>query len=289
MLGLLTSAVSAILHFEIFGVSLASLYAGACVVLVTLLVLSYFVPHLAMGLLARKQDLKKKYGAEWALVTGSSSGIGKAIAENLAQQGISVVLVALADKMLDDAHADLTKRYPEVRFVKCGCDLSRPGYMDTIKRVTATLPVSIVANNAGYLLMGFFRQRSAADHLANLECNSVSAVNISHHFYVRMINENRKGCITFTSSAAWYFPAPFVVMYGASKAMMSTFAVNLGIEAKDHGIDVFCVHPSYTRTNLYAKTDKLGILNFFEKFALTPDDVAKVVLRGVGRGTSAWF
>ena len=53
--------------------------------------LSYVLPILAIAVLP-VPDLKKKYGATWALVTGSSSGIGKSLARRLAQQGLNVVV-----------------------------------------------------------------------------------------------------------------------------------------------------------------------------------------------------
>ena len=54
-------------------------------------VLSYLLPIAVIALLP-VPDLKKKYSAEWALVTGGSSGIGKSVARRLAQQGINVVI-----------------------------------------------------------------------------------------------------------------------------------------------------------------------------------------------------
>eukprot|EP00698_Gefionella_okellyi_P005655 TRINITY_DN15128_c0_g1_i1.p1 TRINITY_DN15128_c0_g1~~TRINITY_DN15128_c0_g1_i1.p1 ORF type:complete len:321 (+),score=71.84 TRINITY_DN15128_c0_g1_i1:40-1002(+) len=270
---------------NIFGFTPFDLLSYICIGLVSLSFISYLLPLLIVNLLP-KQNLKRKYNATWAVVTGSSSGIGKAIATRLAGQGLNVVLVALADKLLDDTHEELQKAFSSQQFVKCGCDLSRPGYMDAIKKQTKGLPISIVINNAGYLKMGFFRQLPADMHLAGVECNAVCSVAISHHFYCRMINEGRKGCITFTSSAAGYFPSPFVVLYGASKAFLSSFAQSLSVEAKEHGIDVMAVHPSYTATNLYATQPKLGILNLFAKFAATPYDVADVIINSVGRGLS---
>lgn len=99
-----------------------------------------------------------------------------------------------------------------------------------------------------------------------------------------MCRENRRGCVCFTSSAAGYFPSPFVVMYGAGKAFLSEFAASLAVETKDNGIDIMCVHPSYTATNLYNKSPKLGILELLNKFAATPDEVADVIIQSVGRG-----
>lgn len=68
--------------------------------------------------------MKKKYGATWGLVTGGSSGIGKAIAEKLALQNINVVIVALEDDLLTSTVKELKAKYPKVEFRSVGADLS---------------------------------------------------------------------------------------------------------------------------------------------------------------------
>lgn len=68
-----------------------------------------------------QNNLKKRYDAQWALVTGASSGIGRAIVEKLAGQGINVVMVALDDPLLNDSHKDLCQQYPKLKFIKLGC------------------------------------------------------------------------------------------------------------------------------------------------------------------------
>lgn len=74
-------------------------------------------------------------------------------------------------------------------------------------------------------------------------------------------------------------------MYGATKALVSHFATSLAIEAENHGIDVTVFHPSYTHSNLYASTPKFGVINVLAKFGWTPEDVASVVFKSVGRVT----
>ena len=63
--------------------------------------------------------MKKKYDAKWALVTGGSTGIGKSLTIELAEQGISVVVAALPDKFMGETEAELKKAFPkqEFRFV----------------------------------------------------------------------------------------------------------------------------------------------------------------------------
>lgn len=174
-------------------------------VLVGISLISYLVPNLYLSLVARPQDLRKKYG-DWAIVTGASSGIGRALVDKLASQGINVVLVALGDKMLEITHAELSRKHPGIKLRTVGADLSKDPdrYMHDICAATEDIRITMVFSNAGYLLMGFFEKRDIDAHVANIECNAVAGVRISHHFYSRMIAERNKGCIVFTSSAVWF-------------------------------------------------------------------------------------
>lgn len=65
--------------------------------------------------------------------------------------------------------------------------------------------------------------------------------------------------------------------------MLTQFATSLALEANSRGIDVTVFHPSYTHSNMYAKTPKIGALAVLSNFGWTPDDVADVMLKSVGR------
>jgi NAD(P)-dependent dehydrogenase (short-subunit alcohol dehydrogenase family) len=81
-------------------------------------------------------DLKKKYKAEWALVTGGGTGIGKALSETLAKQGLNVVLVSLPDKFLEETVDELKKKYPNQKFIGVGTKFDhKTDYMTPIIEV----------------------------------------------------------------------------------------------------------------------------------------------------------
>lgn len=187
---------------------LSWLWPTHCLVSGILMFLSlavYLLPNLYFSLVARPQNLRKKYG-DWAIVTGASSGIGRAIAEKLASQAINIVLVALADKALETTHTELNRKYPGIKLRAVGADLSKDPdrYMNDIRAATDDVRVTMVFSNAGYLLMGFFEKRHIDAHVANIECNAIAGTRIAHHFYSRMVEEGNKGCIVFTSSAACF-------------------------------------------------------------------------------------
>lgn len=73
---------------------------------------TYFLPLIVMKLLG-PQDLKKKYQAQWALVTGGSSGIGRAIVDRLALQGLNVCVVSIDDDLLKNTVKELKAAFPK--------------------------------------------------------------------------------------------------------------------------------------------------------------------------------
>lgn len=111
-------------------------------VLFTISLVTYAIPFLAAAVLPI-QDLKAGYDAEWAIVTGGSSGIGKSLAHKLAGQGLNVVIAALADKLLEPALAELRKAHPDRTFISVPVDLAKDGYVDAIKEATKGLTVQV--------------------------------------------------------------------------------------------------------------------------------------------------
>lgn len=174
---------------------------------------AFILPNIYFALFARPQNVRRKYG-DWAIVTGGSSGIGRALVERLLEQGVNVVVVALDNDLLTDTMKELSARYDTVKIRSVGADLTRDPerYMDDIKAATDDIAVSMVFNNAGFICMDYFHKVSIDKHVGLLECNAIAGVRIVHHFYVRMVNEGIKGCICLTSSAVCYMVRYFYAL-----------------------------------------------------------------------------
>lgn len=116
-------------------------------------IVAYLIPQLYC-LIRPVPDLKKRYNAEWALVTGGGSGIGKAIAFKLAKQGLNVVIVSLDDDILKETMKQLQETFPKQTFKSVGCTFS-PGvdYLKKIQDVTKDIDIPIIFNNAGCKLL----------------------------------------------------------------------------------------------------------------------------------------
>jgi short-subunit dehydrogenase len=248
---------------------------------------AYLIPQIYMAY-REVPDLAKKYKAEWALVTGAGSGIGKALAFKLASQGLNVVVVSLDDNFLKETMTALKAKYPSLSFRAVGVNFI-PGsdYMDKIKEATKDIEVPIIFSNAGFMVTGFLETAPIGKLLANMECNATSGINIAHHFVTLLIQKKKTGCIVFTSSIAAAIPTPFSVMYASTKAFISQFAACLHVECKPLGIDVCAIHPSPVASNFYSALDhKVDMIEAAAKSAVTPESVTDDMLKSVG--VCAW-
>lgn len=245
---------------------------------------SYLIPLIILKFMP-VQNLKKKYNAKWALVTGGSSGIGKAIVEKLASQDLNVVIVAVPDKLLEASTNEMRSKFPKLQFISVGVDLSKPDHMNSIIEATKDLDITIVFSNAGYIKTGFFTNGPVEAQLANHNVNATATVTIANYFVREMQNKRLPGCICFTSSPAGFMPCPFSVLYGATKAFVTEFAVSLAAEIKSDGIDVCVVHPSPVASNFYQGAHQLDALMFFKSTATGPEAIANALFSTVGRST----
>ena len=103
-----------------------------------------------------------RYGS-WAMVTGSTAGIGRAFASELAAAGFNVALLARDAGQLQAQCRELASAW-DIEAVAIPCDLGKPDYLPTITAATDALPIAFFVNNAGAASYhGRFLERSAQD------------------------------------------------------------------------------------------------------------------------------
>ncbi|ORZ21202.1 hypothetical protein BCR42DRAFT_488309 [Absidia repens] len=248
------------------------------------------VPYLALVLygayVCKEQDLKKKYNAKWALVTGGSSGIGAAIVRKLAAQGLNVVVVALDDQFLTSFKETIVTEFPQVTFRFVGCDLSDAqgtAYMAAIREQTDDIDVQVVCNNAGFITTGAFADIALGRNMANYNTNVTACLQITHHFLNRLLDRKLKGLVTFTSSSAGFIPNPMSSLYASTKIFLTTFAASLAAEYAEDGIDVLVVHPSPINSNFYSNAGKMSALLSAQKLSSSPSVIADTICCNAGK------
>lgn len=185
-------------------------------------------------------------GAGWALVTGSSSGLGREFARVLAGRGHDLILVARRAERLDELRRELTARYP-IRVEVAAIDLAGDDGLAACRRLLEGRPLEVAVLNAGFGSLGPFASadRDHEDRMVRLNCLAV--VDLARAIVPGMRARGR-GRIIVTSSAAAFHPVPYMATYGATKAFALHFVRALAEELRGTGVGVLAVCPGPTRT-----------------------------------------
>lgn len=191
-----------------------------------------------------------------ALVTGASSGIGRAFAEDLASRGYALVLTARRLDRLESLADELRARHQVAVRVEAAdlADQDAPARLaDTLAR--DGVAVDVLVNNAGYGLAGAFLANSWVDHQRFLQVMLVAVCDLTYRLLPDMV-ERGWGRVINVSSVAALVPSPAGhTMYGASKAFLVRFSEALGAENRARGVHVTAVCPGFTYTEFH---DVLG-------------------------------
>jgi hypothetical protein len=156
-------------------------------------------------------------------------------------------------------------------------DVTAPDAGEVLTAATAGLDVGLVVNNAGGGRPGTFVDSPSEDQLDIIDLNFRAPAAITHAFLDRLRSREHSG-IVFVSSIIGYGPAPYIGIYGASKAAIRQFGYALGRELQGDGVDVLVLSPGPTRTEL---ADEL--MGDKAEKAMDPARVVREALRGLGR------
>lgn len=221
-----------------------------------------------------------------ALVTGASSGIGKAIAEKLAAEGANVVLVARSRNKLEQLANALAQRYA-VQCWALPADLSSPhsGTYVHAQAEAMGITVDILVNNAGYGTYGPFDSIEPQAEQNEIAVNIATVVDLAHAFLPGMLVRG-SGIILNVASTAAFQPVAYMAVYAASKAFVLSFSEALWAEYQNRGIHVVALCPGAVET---AFIERLGNESVRKTTAfsttLRPEQVADHAIKALrGRG-----
>ena len=218
---------------------------------------------------------------KWALVTGASSGIGWALAEELAAGGTHLLLTARRKQRLVKLRRELRSTYG-VQIEVLAADLADPAAPQQIFAFTEErgITVNLLVNNAGVGSYGEFRSSKVESELAIVQVNCSAMVHLTRLYLPGMV-ERQSGDILIVSSTAAYQGVPYMATYAASKAFDLLFAEALAREVERYGVRVCALCPGPTTSE-------------FGKVAGVPDEivvnvepanhVARVGLRALAAG-----
>jgi uncharacterized protein len=190
----------------------------------------------------------------WALVTGASSGIGKEFARQIAASGISVVLVARRESLLDEVGQGLAKGF-NVRYRNVVADLSQEGFLDKLAEATNDLDIGLVVSNAGTGNPGEFLKLDRQLLQATLRLSTMAHLDIAHHFGAKL-TERRRGGIILAGAMGAENGVPCMANDGAAKAYVHSLGEALHYEFKPQGVYVTVLAAGFTNT---AVLEKFGL------------------------------
>jgi len=179
------------------------------------------------------------------LVTGSTAGIGLAIATALAAEGAEVIVNGRTDDRVAEAIATIKEKHSKARLKAFGGDLST---VDDVAEVYERFPeIDVLVNNLGVYEPKPFEKITDADWKAIIETNFFSGVRLSRAYLPIMLNHNWGRIIFISSESAVQIPKE-MIHYGVTKTMQIALARGLAETTIGTGVTVNSVLPGPTRS-----------------------------------------
>ncbi|HEV3230533.1 MAG TPA: SDR family oxidoreductase [Solirubrobacteraceae bacterium] len=219
-----------------------------------------------------------------ALVTGASSGMGRAFARALAERGHGVTLVARRRDRLESLAAELRDAHGVAIHV-VSADLSDPDARDEMAADIERqgLTVEILVNNAGFGIYSRFGDTPRGRELEQVRVDVEAVVDLCARYYPGMRDRGR-GTIINMSSTAGLQPIPGNATYAASKSFVLLFSEGLHAEARDHAVTVTAVCPGPVRTEFQEANHAVFAERLPGMVWASAEDVAEESLRAAERG-----
>jgi short-subunit dehydrogenase len=215
--------------------------------------------------------------AKLALVTGASSGLGKALAYALAKQGIPLILVARNAEKLKKVTSDL----PPSTHIHTADLTDAKQRKDLITLIRQRQP-DLVINNAGFGLYGPTLAHPLSDLCAMVELNVQALMELSVESARVLLEENKKGIIFNISSAAAFFSTPSFNLYGATKAFVNSFSEGLDAELKSQGVRVLTVCPGQIETDFRRRASE-DYPQEKDHITMSPEKAAELILKQIAK------
>ncbi len=209
-----------------------------------------------------------------ALITGGSSGIGYAIAKELASRGYHLILASNQESRLEEVCTELSTQY-NIKARPVFIDLAEPNAAAKLYEWchAEQLPVDVLVNNAGFF---FFEEVVKTDpaKAQQMLLLHTSTPALLCTLFGKDMKQRRCGHILNISSLAAYMPYPGIALYSATKRFLKCFSRALRSEMIEYGVNVSCICPGAVSTQLYSLSDdyhkkalRSGIMMKAEKLA----------------------
>ncbi|WP_226579147.1 SDR family oxidoreductase [Halobacillus litoralis] len=219
-----------------------------------------------------------------AIITGASSGIGKAIAHHLASEGANVVLAARRSEKLNELESEITEQYNvEAKVVET--DVTKRSDVENLVKVTKETfgTVDIFINNAGVMLLSFLKNDHVDEWEQMVDVN-IKGVLFGIHASLPTMIEQEAGHIVNVSSVAGHEVFPSSTVYSATKYAVKALSMGMEKELSKSGVRVTNISPGAVDTELTEHITDGDVIEMFKNRSMDPlesEDIARAVTYAV--------
>jgi short-subunit dehydrogenase len=199
------------------------------------------------------------YRGQNILITGATTGIGWAFADELAARGANLILVARSEDKLQSVAADLAKRHGG-RVEVVAADLRHAGEAQRVYETACRerLPPDLLISNAGIGSYGPFEQLPIERERDQVLLNVLAVVELARLCLPVMVARGRGGIINVASAAAFQ-PLPYMTVYAATKAFVLSFSEALWTQYRGTGVKVLALCPGPVDTPFFDALDPQAV------------------------------
>lgn len=207
-----------------------------------------------------------------AIITGGGRGIGRAVAEALAQEGVSVGLIGRTEQHVKDVAEALSNSGAFYATADVANLEDVTAAIDQLKQKLGG--VDILINNAGIAKFGGFLELEPEEWRSIIDVNLIGAYNVTRAVLPTMIDQ-KSGDIINISSTAGQKGAPVTSAYSASKFGLLGLTESLALEVRKHNIRVTALTPSTVATDLAVENN---LTDGNPDKVMQPEDIAEFIV-----------
>jgi len=212
------------------------------------------------------------------VITGASSGIGEAAAEQFAKKGANIVLVARRKDKLDEVERKLSKYSTKILVQVCDVSDKEQVKLMSEKVIETFSKIDVLVNNAGFVIYGKVEELSIEDIESQMKTNYFGTINCTKYFLPHFLKQN-SGHMVNVASVGGSFGVPGIASYCATKYAMLGFSEGLHHELHGTNVGVTVVSPIMVRTNLFDHPSFKNFTKYATGISLSADTVAKAIIK----------
>ena len=228
--------------------------------------------------------LREKYG-EWGIILGATEGVGKAFAEKIASEGMSVVLVGRREEKLHELGKEISAKYG-VDHKVIRADFSQSGCTDQIFAETKDLDMGFMSYVACFHTFGKLQDTPWEKHEQMVNVNVITFLKCFYH-YLGIFAKQDRGAIINVSSLTGISSSPYNAQYGAGKSYILKLTEAVAFECAKTNVDVEVITLGTTLTpSLLSNLPGGPAGEAVMKAAMTPEACVEEAFENLGKSFS---